>query len=774
MDDLLVVLREFDALRDGTGGDEVVRRTVDRAPLAILDIAELVGVLPPPYRSALVKAGRGQLYAHQIDAIRKAVSGVDLVLESPTASGKTLSFTVPMVLRLQREQRAHALMLHPMKALSNDQRRQLEELTTALPSGSRQIDSWLYDGDTEREHRPLIRKSPPAVLLTNPEMLHQSFLGWWEQWKGFLANLRVLVIDEMHEYRGFFGTNCALLIRRFLRKVAELGGRPQVILATATCANPIEHAQRLTGRSGFELIQSASAQRPQRHFAFINPSIPDFKFHSIYQLRIARAALACLKQGLATLVFCPSRLFAESVAKKAQHDAAQFGLDPGLIVPYRAGYTSDQRREIEEGMRSGKYSVVFCTNALEIGIDIGRLDCCILAGFPDNVMSAWQRIGRTGRAWDRTAYVLFYAMNSAIDQFFATNIDAFLTKPLDEILVGVDNEELIARHVPYVLSESDWKLGDTDRSILGNAFFDAAVAIVKAQKPVTGHKPSYQRLDIRGTQGGILHLKRNKGGQEVGSISEAQRFREAYVGAIYTHLGETFRVISQGASEIYLESADPNFRTEPRFWTVVQSTQIVRGVRFRSSVGVHYGKVAIYENFGGYKLIDGRDDSVVEEVSASAAIRREVRAFWIGIEDPEAVDLRAGMLTESLRVIEQFLRIGSPFVIPCDRHDMATLTSTGTPTTVYLHETVPGGIGIAEKMFDVWSGVLERGVSLAQACDCSDGCPRCIHPPRYRASDAGALRKGLGFSLARELLSIGQSVAEEVFDPVTQGWRLRG
>ncbi|MGQ0670974.1 MAG: DEAD/DEAH box helicase [Actinomycetota bacterium] len=728
-------------------------------------------LLPPPFRSALTAAGMSQLYAHQAEAIRAALSGADIVLESPTASGKTLSFDIPLLIKLASSPSAHALMLHPMKALSNDQRRQFEALASAISSDSRDINSWLYDGDTEKEHRPLIRKHPPAVLLTNPEMLHQSFLGWSEQWEGFLSQLQIVVVDEMHEYRGFFGTNCALLLRRFLRKVAELGARPQLILATATCANPVEHAQRLTGRSSFQLVRATTAQRPERHFAFINPSIPDYKFHDIYTLRIARAALACLKHGLTTITFCPSRLFAETATKRAKQDAVQFGLDPTRIVPYRAGYTSDERRDIEDGLRTGKYRAVFCTNALEIGIDIGRLDCCILAGFPDNVMSAWQRLGRTGRGWDKTAYVLFFAMNSAIDQFFASNIDAFLNKPLDEILVGVDNEELIGRHVPYVLSEARWELANTDREILGTPLFEASKAVAESRRPVAGHKPSYQQLDIRGTQGGILHLKRHRNGQEVGTISEAQRFREAYVGAIYNHLGETFRVVAQGAGEIFLENAEPYLKTDPKFWTTVQSTQIVRGLRFGGAVGVYYGKVAIYENFSGYKLVDDRTGSVIDDVAASAAIRRDVRAFWLAIESVEAMRLGPTGPLDALRVVEQFARIGSPFVIPCDRHDMATLTSSASVPTVYLHETVPGGIGIAEKMFQVWAQVLERGVEIARACDCADGCPRCIHPPRYRAAEAGALRKSPGFTLARELLAKGSGIPGEVFDPLTQAWQ---
>lgn len=203
----------------------------------------------------------------------------------------------------------------------------------------------------------------------------------------------------------------------------------------------------------------------------------------------------------------------------------------------------------------------------------------------------------------------------------------------------------------------------------------------------------------------------------------------------------------------------------------MQSTQILRGVRFDGAVSVFYGKVAIYDNFSGYKLIDDRTGTVVDDVNASAAIRKDVRAFWLSIENAEGVSLQPGELRDALRVIEQFIRIGSPFIIPCDRHDMATLTSSNPGPTVYLHETVPGGIGIAEKMFQVWGTVLGRGTELARACDCADGCARCIHPPRYRAAEAGALRKSAGFGLARDLLRRSSAIAQETFDPATQAWR---
>jgi DEAD/DEAH box helicase domain-containing protein len=772
LDNLLDTLREFDAIRDSSehqSKDEILTRSLESLPPTFAS-DEIFENSPPSLRSALEKLGISQLYSHQAEAIAKAVGGADVVLESPTASGKTLSFIIPLIIKLLAEPSAHALMLHPMKALSNDQRRQFEELAGAF-GGSRVLDSWLYDGDTEQEHRSILRKNPPAVLFTNPEMLHQSFLGWSEQWEKFLKNLRVVVIDEMHEYRGFFGTNAALLLRRFFRKLADLGATPQIILATATCANPIEHAERLTGRKNFQLVKAETTMRPERHFAFIKPDIPDFKYHDIYKLRVVRAALACLKDGLTTIVFCPSRKFAESASVLAKKDAEKFELDPEVIKPYRSGYTSADRREIEDGLREGKYKIVFCTNALEIGIDVGRLDCCILAGFPDNVMSAWQRIGRTGRSWKKSAFVLFFALNNAMDQFFASNIDAFLNRPLDEILIGIDNEELMQRHIPYLLSEANWQLDEDQKEILGEAFLEAGQVVTKTQRAIAGSKPHYQRLDIRGASGQMWHLKVESSGKEIGTIAETQRFREAHLGAIYNHLGETFRVVGQGVNEIFLESAEPYLKTEPILWTVIQNSEILRGVRYKESVGAFYGKATIYDNFGGYRVEDSRTGNVIETVTSNAAIPRNVRAFWLAIENNESFQNDPAELKEGFPVIEQFARIGSSFMIPCDRHDMATWTDTKLIPTVYLYETVPGGIGIAEKMLDMWQSVLVRGMELAKTCDCTEGCPRCIHPPRYRPADVGALRKTAGFEFMGKLMALTCEPPDESFDPMTHGWR---
>lgn len=476
MDELLASLRKFDALRDtATDGraDTVLTRVLPSCQPAFARRGYLER-FPAFMRDALRQLGVAELYAHQAQAIDRILAGSDVVLEAPTASGKTLCFNIPLVLTLLDDPQSYALMVHPMKALSNDQRRQFNDLARALEkAGKRPLESWPFDADLDRDHRKFLKDRPPAVILTNPDMLHQSFLGWQDQWVKFLSKLRFVVLDETHEYRGYFGANVALLLRRFFARLHQLGVHPQIVLATATCGNAEEHAFRLTGRR-CPLVRATAAMRPERHFAFINPDIPAFRFHEIYRLRVARAALACVAHGLSTLIFCPSRRFAEEAAIRAKRDAGDQGINPETIAPYRSGYEAELRREIENGLRTGPYKAVFSTNALEIGVDIGRLDVCILAGFPDSVLSAWQRIGRVGRSWDKKAYVFFYAFNNPFDRFFASNIDPFLDKPLDEILIGVDNEELMARHLPYLVHECGAAFTPELAKHLGRPLFDFA------------------------------------------------------------------------------------------------------------------------------------------------------------------------------------------------------------------------------------------------------------------------------------------------------------
>lgn len=302
-------LRKFDALRDGdVGNDIVVEATLGAISPTHAD-GTVFDCLSPKLAEALRKHGVDRLYQHQAEAVLKALGGDNVVLQAPTASGKSLAFQVPMIETLLRENDGHALMLYPTKALALDQREQLKGLSDRVEGY--EIESWWYDGDTDQEHRKLLRENPPRILITNPDMLHNSFLGHADQWQKFFSTLKWVVVDEIHEYRGYFGSNVSMILRRLSHHLAQRGIRPQFFLCSATCANAGEHARNLTGLP-FEEVNASDSIRPQRQFYFIQPDIPDHKYWEILQFRTVRAGLACLANGKSVLAFCPTRKFAEA------------------------------------------------------------------------------------------------------------------------------------------------------------------------------------------------------------------------------------------------------------------------------------------------------------------------------------------------------------------------------------------------------------------------------------------------------------------------------
>ncbi len=741
-------LYDFDALRDG---DTLIEDTLDRVAPVYSDNS-IFQQINPKIAQVLQEQGISSLYQHQADAISAALAGSNVVLEAPTASGKTLAFAVPMIQRLLQERGGHALMLYPMKAVANDQRQQLLHLLKEAG-----LESWPYDGDTDREHRKPLRENPPAVLITNPEMLNLSFLAYNDQWAAFLKNLKFVVIDEMHEYRGYFGSNMALLLRRLSHHLASIGASPQYFMATATCANPLEHAENLTGQS-FSLVSAKGRLSPKRHFAFIAPSIPDYQFYTIFELRIRNAALACLEQGKAVIVFCPSRRFAEQCYRSAVREGEERDLDTDAIALFRAGLSDKERREIHQGMRDGSKRVVFSTNALELGIDIGGLDGVVLAGFPDTVMSAWQRIGRAGRSWDQDAFVLYYSLNDPVNKFYAANLSTFLKKPLDEIVADPDNEELIKNHLPSFLYESGGQLSDASECILGSPMYREARIQAEKFRPLKRFHP-HQRLEIRGSGGRMWTLKYNN--EEIGTMSDYQKFREAYEGAIYLQGGRKYRVdstLAGSSNEIHLVAPDlEHSRTNPVFVKSLNIQELFSGSRWQEGIEAHLGKVSLSENLISVKLVDEHSDSELDRYSPSgnSSWSSIAHAFWLDVSALDDVD------SAGLTAFEQLLRVGTIFTIPVDSHDTTTHLVKGEQQ-IYLIESHPGGIGIVKKAFEKWHDILQTAIDIARNCRCRRGCPNCIIPPRL---DDEELDKDLGIKLAERVMAATDGSPNERMGP---------
>ena len=722
-------LKKFDALRDT---DEIQTGTLPHIQPQSAD--EWPTALEPSVRKVLNNTGIDRLFQHQAEAISMSLGGADVVLESPTASGKTLAFTVPMLDALIRNRDAHALMIYPMKALAYDQRIQIEQLCKPLS-----IKAAAYDGDTTENRKRELKQNPPPILLTNPEYIHMAFLGWRNQWEDFLRNLKYVVVDEMHEYRGFFGGNMALILRRFFLYLNSIGVNPRLFLSSATCANPEEHAQNLTGRD-IEVVPTGNVLRPRRHFLFINPDVPDYRRREIVRLRVEQAALTVLTQGLRALVFCPTKRFLEEACVNCQSMAEKNNLDSDRISMYHADMKPTKKREVQQKIKDGSINVVFTTNALELGIDIGGLDGVILAGFPSNIMSAWQQIGRAGRGWDKEAFVLFYAMNDPIDQFFVGNLDAFLSKQLDELVVDPSNEELIEAHLPMLKAETNGNLSASAKNILGSDFYDAA-------RSNSGTLPNFVRphslLKVRGDLGQSYQLKCN--GEEIGRISDMRRFREAYLGAIFTFFGQKYEVHSHEKNAVVLTEIKHHHKTEPSFYTRLGSLVPFDGFAY-GEFQMFYGALDLLMNFTGYKVVDEHTGEELQTHPGGGAYTFDNRhAFWVNISPSECAN-------EGIGALEHIIRVGAMFVIPADRFDTSTYSKTGDKPFASYYENYSSGIGIAKKLFTILSDVLEKGIDIAENCDCRYGCQNCIEPAKSYDISNTEINKIRGIELAIDFL----------------------
>lgn len=719
---------------------------------------EVLKLLHPRLRDALSKTGIEQIYTHQEDAIRNGLEGANIVLQAPTASGKSLAFQVPVIDTLLKNPSAKALFVYPMKALAFDQRRQLEELTAPLGNS---YASWWYDGDTPREERDAIRKSPPKILITNPEMLNGSFLGYSEQWEEkFLSKIKWIVIDEVHEYRGYFGSNVSLLLRRLNHKLRQIGSRPQMFLCSATCANAKRHAENLTGLK-FTEVSATRSLRPEQDFYFIKPQLPEYKFSDRFLYRIVLAGLTCMKLGQQVIVFGPSRKFVEDCHRTASGKCAEWAesgeakLDPKAIRVFRGGLLPEQRQDIQREMKAGNVRLIFSTNALELGIDIGGLDGVILAGFPDTIMAAWQRIGRAGRDWRSKAFVLYYASNSALDAFYVHNLSTFLNKPLDELVANPENKTLIERHVPALLYECK-EIDTTDR-ILGEGLSREAQRLNKSGvQPVrTGRFRPHMKISFRGMSGGKFTLK--AGGVEIGEMSSEQQFREAFPQAIYLHGGRTYEVenvtIGGRDGEVHLKPTEPYLRTRPYLFTMLSVSEIYAGKQWED-FQIYYGRVSATEILQSVQKVDERTGQVLDRWSpqTSGAQNRRADAMWVqlpGVGDEGS---------DGLEALQHILRIGLQFTIPADLHDVFSHHAKAEQEA-YIVESYPGGIGVVKSAYEQWQTVVETGKGIAVECSCSSGCPHCILPART----PDGFDKQEGIRLAQRMLEQGAQPAGSVY-----------
>ena len=549
-----------------------------------------------------------------------------------------------------------------------------------------------------------------------------------------------------------------LLLRRFLLLLKSLEVSPRIFLSTATCAEPDIHANALTGRD-VKRVKPKRQMRPARHYLFVNPEVTDGKNWRELSLRVERAALAMLKQGTRALVFCPSVNFLETARRKCVRLAEQQGLDASSLAVYHSRLRDDEKEEARRNIKCGKYTVVFTTNALEVGLDIGGLDGIVLAGFPPNTMSAWQRIGRAGRNWKSDAFVLYFAMNDPLDQYFVSDIGSFLNKPLDELVVDPDNEHLISNHIDSLLDEANGVISPEHEPVLGTAFYKAAVEAAKFYKPSRrrrGTSPQYKLLmkGLRGDNSETYDLAFEPDSEPIGkNIPAAWKFRHAYRNAIFTFAGKRYQVYGhsdiRGKRKIFVEEAPLAIRTEAVFRNYINEDDEF-GSKEYGAFSIYYGEVNLNIVFDSYSVVDEDSDVVLErekpEPSESEFKRFGLHAFWIEHMTDHTEPI-------ALYTLLQLLRVGAWRILPSDRFDSSAFLRPEV-NTVYLYENHRGGTGIVKRLFEVWPKALEEGIKRATNCpkNCPTGCPVCIEPAKTWDAGSGEINKAAGIRLATRLL----------------------
>ncbi|MGB8644194.1 MAG: DEAD/DEAH box helicase [Anaerolineae bacterium] len=720
--------------------------------------------LHPILGAALRANGVHKLYTHQAQAIDLARDGHDVVVATGTASGKTLCYNVPVLEAALTDPRARAIYLFPTKALAQDQLRSLDELNAKLDKHKLLFGA--YDGDTDRTERNKLRKSA-RIILTNPDMLSVGILPNHGLWADFIANLRYVVIDEAHIYRGVFGSQVACVLRR-LRRICEFyGDRPQFIFCSATIANPGEHIARLSGRP-VEVVNVDGAPRGAKEFVLWNPPIID-EAKSIRRSANSEAAslFAALVRGeMRNITFARARKLAELILFYAREQLKK--TDPELvdqIRSYRAGYLAEQRREIERALFSGQLRGVTATNALELGIDIGYLDATVLVGYPGTIASLWQQSGRAGRGTQDSLSILV-GLDDPLNQFFMRHPEMLFAKPVEHALIYPDNPYILEKHLPCAAFELP--LTNADEDLFGPGFVEAMIRLERAgvldyrneRWFYRGLGYPAEKVSLRTASDQTIALvNERRNFQKMEEIDSASALMRVYEGAVYLHQAESYLVtrLDMEAGVAYLKPVDIDYYTEPR---QTSETRIIRS-QHHQSVGAsmaYFGDVRVTEQLLGFRRKRQYTEEVLSIVDLEYPPRDfDTKAVWWDI--PESIVralIRARCdLPGALHATEHACIGMLPLFAMCDRWDIGGLSTAAHIDTakpqIFIYDGFPGGIGIAEKGFSLLESLWRVTLETIEKCPCEYGCPSCIQSPKCGNNNEPLDKRGAAL-LLHELL----------------------
>ena len=702
--------------------------------------------LDPRVQSALVAQGITSLYRHQAEAWEATSRGEHVIVTTGTASGKTLAFNLPVLDAIARQPKTRVLYLYPTKALAQDQARSLQAL------GVPKLRAAIYDGDTEAEKRWQIRKWANAIL-SNPDMLHVGVLPHHDRWGDVLSNLRYVVVDEAHVYRGVFGSHVANVLRRLRRLARVYGAEPQFLFASATIANPGELAQSLLGAPA-TVVSGDSAPRAERTVCLWNPPITDD------ELNLRASALGEGSKLLADLVSRGFRTLCFAKSRRAAELIHRFALDRlgseyrGRLSPYRAGYTPAQRREIERRLVEGELLGVSATDALELGIDVGLLDAVVSVGFPGTVASLRQQWGRAGRRGHGLAVLV--ASEDALDQYFMREPETLLGRRVEAAILDHTNPRLLDGHVLSATFEGP--LDDDDREALGDEALERAAVLPELKKTAAGYVWAGRdypaaRVALRSASPNPVLIVEAGEGAVLGTLERERAYSAAHEGAVYLHLGEQYLVrsldLDTGTALVDRFTGDWYTQAKKETTTAIEAAE--RTER-RLGLDLSFGRVSVTEQVVAYQQMS-RDGKVLDLIPLDLPPSTfETEAIWFVPEDAQLAGLdRMPKLLGTLHAAEHALIALLPLWAMCDRWDIGGLSTNVHPQTqrptVFVYDGHPGGVGITERGFAAFEGWAGDTARMIEGCPCDQGCPSCVQSPK-----CGNLNEMLDKAGALELL----------------------
>ncbi|MCG2821905.1 MAG: DEAD/DEAH box helicase [Candidatus Atribacteria bacterium] len=713
----------------------------------------------------LKEKGINKLYSHQASALEFIRNKKNVVIVTPTASGKTLCYNLPVLDSILRDENSRALYLFPTKALSQDQLTELYQLVSALDEGIR---TYTYDGDTPSSARQAIRKKG-HIVVTNPDMLHLGILPHHTKWMDFFVNLKYVVIDEVHIYRGVFGSHLANVIRRLKRICRFYGSNPQFICCSATIANPQELSQKIVGEE-FVLVDNNGAPQGEKYFLFYNPPVINKELGIRKSLikEVARFVAYFLNYDIQTIVFARSRLTTEVLTSYLKDFLAKTGRSRDMVRGYRGGYLPNLRREIEKGLKDGEIKGVVSTNALELGIDIGQLDVCFMAGYPGTISSTWQQAGRAGRR-SNSSIAILVASSNPLDQFVINHPDYFFGESPESAVIDPDNLSILVSHIRCASFELPFEEGEDFGT---KKLWDVLEYLEKEGVLHYVEKKWYWMSEIYPTEeislrsasvdNFVIIDTTDQQEQVIGEMDKASVPTLIYEGAIYLHEGEQYAIhrLDYQNQKAYAEKVKVNYYTDAQTETNIKVLDVFEKSE-ESNMEHTYGEVVITILSTCYKKIKfyTHENIGFGEISLPPE-EMHTTAYWLALADDSGELLKrlesegtSFNLSSGLLALSNILINVVPLYVMCDPQDVRAVSEVRSPftgrPTIYIYDNYPGGVGFSEKMFELRRPLLQAAQELILGCGCEKGCPSCVGP----IDEVGIKGKESALLILREALS---------------------